>query len=77
MEQADRDLLLHILATDRNLKRLYDQHLKLEKEVEQFGRYVAYSSAAALKQKELKKAKLLKKERIMSILNEHREQIAT
>lgn len=73
MEQADRELLLSLAATNRYVKRLYDEHMKLEKDVERFGWYAVYSSSAALKQKELKKAKLRGMETLMSIVSEHRE----
>ena len=72
MEKADHELLLSIVSSDPNLKKLYDGHRKLEKEVENLGRYAAYSSSAALRQQELKKLKLQKMEEIMTILKRHR-----
>jgi uncharacterized protein YdcH (DUF465 family) len=72
MEKADHELLLTIVPSNPNLKKLYERHRKLEREVESVGRYTAYSSAAALRQRELKKLKLRGMEEIMTILNEHR-----
>ena len=74
MEKADHDLLEKIVPIDSHLRELYNRHLKLEKEVERFGRYAAYSSSAALRHKELKKQKLYEMDQIMSILSEHRLQ---
>lgn len=74
MEKADEELLLQIADTNPHLKKLYEEHLELEDEVEKVGRYAAYSSSAAMREKELKKAKLRGMDLIMSILNEHRNQ---
>jgi uncharacterized protein YdcH (DUF465 family) len=72
MEKADQELLLSIVPSDPDLKKLYDRHRKLEKEVENLRRYAAYSTSAALRQQELKKLKLRKMEEIMTILERHR-----
>jgi uncharacterized protein YdcH (DUF465 family) len=75
MEKADQDLLLKIVPTNPDLKKLYDRHRKLDKEIESLTRYSRYSSTAALRQKELKKLKLQKMEEIMTILNQHRPEL--
>ena len=75
MEKADHDLIEKIVPINSQLRELYNRHIKLEKEVERFGRYAAYSSSAALRHRELKKQKLLEMDQIMSILSEHREQV--
>lgn len=72
MEKSDHDLLLELASNNPDLRRLYDRHRKLEKEVEKFGRYAGYSSSAALRQRELKKEKLRGMESMMAILNQHR-----
>ena len=69
MEKADQELLLRIVPSNPNLKRLYERHRKLEKEVENARRYAAYSSAASLRQQSLKKEKLRHREQIMEILS--------
>ncbi len=74
MEREDQALLERIAPLDSQLRELYNRHRKLEKQVARFGRYAAYSSSAALRQKQLKKQKLHDMDRIMSILNEHRTQ---
>lgn len=73
MEKSDRDLLEELASNDTNLKRMYDRHLKLEREVERFGRYAKYSSTAALRQKELKKEKLRGMDHMMAIVKSHRD----
>ena len=50
------------------LRRLQDQHRKLERELEHYGLYSAYSPSAKLKEREIKKVKLKNKEMISSIL---------
>ena len=72
MEHADHELLLQIVPSHPILRKLYNQHKKLEKEVEKFRHYARYSSSAALREQELKKQKLLRKEEIMGILRDHK-----
>lgn len=74
MEKADRDLVLLISNTNPRLKKLYDEHLRLDKEIERYQHYAKYSSSAALHHRELKKAKLKGMDDIMAILSEHRHQ---
>ena len=73
MNKADEELVLAIVPTKPTLKKLYQEHRKLEKEVARFERYSPYSSTADLKQKTLKKQKLKGMEQIMSILQQHRQ----
>jgi len=55
------------------LRRLKEQHRKLERELEHYGLYAAYSPAAQLKEQEIKKIKLKNKELISAILRERPE----
>jgi uncharacterized protein len=72
MEKADQEMLLRFAVADTRLKRLYEQHLQLEEEVEKYGRYAPFSSSAALREKELKKEKLRQKDQMMALLEEHK-----
>ncbi len=72
MEKYDHDLIEELMPGDKKLKKLYSQHIKLEKEVSRFERYANYSPSAALRQKEMKKIKLRGVEEIMTILKKHR-----
>jgi len=74
MERADHELLMDVMFSDTELKKLYNRHRKLEKEVENLERYAAYSSSAALRQRELKKLKLRGMERIMARLTKYRSE---
>ncbi len=72
MENTDHELLLSIVPSNPDLKRLYDRHRKLEREVQNLEPYASYSTSARLRQRELKKEKLRGMEMIMSILHQHR-----
>lgn len=74
MEKADRDLLLELTPVHYNLRRLYEEHVTIEKELSEIEHLSAYSSALAIREKELKKLKLRGMDTIMSILSEHRRQ---
>lgn len=74
MEKADHELLLLLSPSDERLKKLYEQHKKLEKEVVRYSHYAKYSASAALKEKELKKSKLHGMDAIMEILSDYRRQ---
>jgi uncharacterized protein YdcH (DUF465 family) len=70
MESSFRELIDEKLINNPKLKKLYLRHKKLEREVERFEQYARYSSAAAIRHKELKKQKLKWKEEIFSILTD-------
>jgi len=72
MEQTDRELLLSLTETHPRLKELYKQHIKLEKEVQKYERFVNYSATVAMRQKQLKKEKLRGMDNIMAILDGYR-----
>jgi uncharacterized protein YdcH (DUF465 family) len=73
MNKADEELLLAIAPTNPTLRKLYQEHLKLEKELSHFERYSQYSSSADLQNKMLKKQKLKGMEQIMNILAQHKD----
>ncbi len=52
------------------LRRLQDQHRKLERELEHCGLYAGYSPSTALKEQELKKQKLRNKELMTALLRD-------
>ena len=72
MEKRDSDVLLTLVASNHEIKRLYDRHRKLEREIENFSRYTGYSGSVALKIAALKKEKLMNKEALISKLNDAR-----
>ena len=69
MEIHDREILQILVASNHEIKRLYDRHRKLEREIENFSRYTGYSGSAALRLSALKKEKLKNKETLISKMN--------
>jgi uncharacterized protein YdcH (DUF465 family) len=76
MENADHQLIEQIVHSDQNLRKLYNRHLKLKKELEHLEKYAPYSSSAAMQHSKLKKEKLRGKEEIMAILSQFKAQIS-
>lgn len=68
MENAEFELIQKTAVDNTDLKKLYSQHIKLEREVERLEVYARYSTSIAIKHARLKKQKLLGKEKIMKIL---------
>ncbi len=73
MENADRELILQLSTSNPHLKKLYDQHLKLDKMIIRFENYAVYSPSSELRVKELKLEKLRGVDEMMKIINEERE----
>ena len=74
MEKLDRELILSLCPAIPRLRDLYEEHLKLEKEVERFEQYSAYSAAAQMRSHELKKEKLKGVDDMMAIVSEYRRE---
>lgn len=72
MERADEELLLNLSESDVHLKKLYERHIKLEREVARYSQYATYSPSAALRASELKREKLRGMDDIMEALRRHR-----
>lgn len=72
MEKTEQEVLLKIVASNREVKKLYDKHRKLEREIENFSRYINYSGSAGLKLQALKKEKLRNKEALLSMISDVR-----
>ncbi len=72
MEKLDEELLLRLANVNPHLKELYEEHIKLNQEVEKLEKYAAYSSSAAMRHKQLKKEKLAGMDAIMAILSQYR-----
>ena len=74
MDRADHDLIQRFRTKDPLLKRLYKEHLELEKQLQKYELYEGYSSAIKLDQQERKKQKLLGVDQMMEILGNYREE---
>lgn len=69
METREREILQTLVASNREVKKLYDKHRKLEREIENFSRYSGYSGSASLRLATLKKEKLKNKEALLNFVN--------
>jgi uncharacterized protein YdcH (DUF465 family) len=72
MERSDRELIEQMMKNDMRLKRLYDQHAKLEQMLERFQGRVFLTSAEQREERDLKKKKLSGVDEMMRLLEEQR-----
>jgi hypothetical protein len=73
MEKKDEELIQSLLGSDEELQRYYAEHLELEQRLEELNRRLYLSPEQELEKKQLQKQKLHGKDRIMEILQKHRE----
>jgi len=74
MEKKDEELIKTLMANDDELKRYYDEHLELERQLDDYNRRLYLTPEQDYERKELQKRKLHGKDRIMEILQKHRSQ---
>ena len=72
MEKTDEQLILSLLGTDAELKRHYDEHLDLERQIGSLQQKVYLTPDEEFEKKRLQKLKLAGKDRIMEILSRYR-----
>jgi len=72
MEAADRLYLEQMLKRDVRLKRLYDEHERLEEELQRFHKRPFLTEPEEAEERLLKRKKLAGVDRMMAILAEHR-----
>lgn len=72
MEKKDEEFILTLLEHDAELKTFYEEHLDLERQLEDFNRRLYLSPEQEIERKQLQKRKLSGKDKIMQILEEHR-----
>jgi len=77
MEKKDVELIKSLLEQDDELKRYYEEHLELERQLDDYNRRLHLSAEQEFERKELQKRKLSGKDRIMQILDKHRALRAT
>ena len=77
MERKDVELIESLLAQDDELKRYYEEHQQLERQLDDYNRRLHLSAEQEFERKELQKRKLSGKDRIMQILDKHRASRAT
>ena len=73
MEKADHELIVSLSQSNPHLKKLYDNHIKLNKMLTHLELYVRHSPGADLKAKELKIEKLRGVDEMMKIISEARK----
>lgn len=72
MEAKDEQLILSLVDRDPELKRFYEEHVQLEKQLAQMNHKGFLSAEEEMERKRLQKIKLAGKDRIMEILNRYR-----
>lgn len=73
MENNDRELILKVIKENKALRRLYDRHVELDKQVSSFDGRGFLTTAEELELRRLKKRKLLGVDEMMNIISPLRE----
>jgi len=73
MERKDEDLIKTLLDRDPELKRYYEEHVVLERQLAEFNHRAHLTPEEEVEKKRIQKLKLAGKDRIMEILSRHRE----
>jgi uncharacterized protein YdcH (DUF465 family) len=77
MEQWELDLINKLIDKDEELKRLWEEHLELEKKIEEYNKRLYLTPEEEAEKNRLKKLKLAGKDRIHEILNKYRKEMGT
>jgi hypothetical protein len=72
MEAKDEQLILSLVDRDPELKRYYEEHVDLEKQLAQMNHRGFLNPQEEVERKRLQKVKLAGKDRIMEILSRYR-----
>jgi uncharacterized protein YdcH (DUF465 family) len=72
MEKHDEELIRTLLDSDPELKRFYEEHLELEKQLAALQHKHFLTPEEEIERKRIQKVKLAGKDRIMEILGRHR-----
>lgn len=72
MENIDREVILEMLKTNAQLKRLYDQHEEIERKLDSLKNRVFMTSAEEMQVRYLKKVKLHGVDRMMLMIADNR-----
>jgi uncharacterized protein YdcH (DUF465 family) len=73
MEHREEQAIVSLLDKDQELKRFYDEHQELEKQLAVFQHKHHLSSEEEIEMKRIQKLKLAGKDEIMEILGKHRQ----
>ena len=73
MEKADLELIEELTDKDPELKKFWDEHHELERQVAEFNRRPYLTAAETLERKRLQKLKLAGRDRMEQILAKYRQ----
>jgi uncharacterized protein YdcH (DUF465 family) len=72
MERTEREVIVSLLDKDPELKKYYDEHQELEKQLDEFQVKAHLTPLEEVEKKRLQKLKLAGKDKIMEIVERHR-----
>ena len=72
MEKRDEELIQTLLEREPELRRYYDEHVDLERQLEVFNQKRHLTPEEEVERKRLQKLKLAGKDKIMEILSRYR-----
>jgi uncharacterized protein YdcH (DUF465 family) len=72
MERAEHEFIVSLLDKDPELKKYYDEHQALEKQLDEFHNKSHLTPLEEVEKKRLQKLKLAGKDKIMEILGRYR-----
>ena len=73
MEEKDEQLIRSLLEREPELRRYYEEHVDLERQLETFHQKLYLTPEEEVEKKRLQKLKLAGKDKIMEILSRYRE----
>lgn len=77
MERKDEELIQQLIGQDEELRRYYEEHLELERQLAELNRRLYLTPQQELEKKRLQKLKLAGKDKIMEILARYRQTTRT
>jgi len=73
MESREEQVIVSLLDKDPELKKYYEEHQQLEKQLEEFQHRHHLSAEEEMEMKRIQKLKLVGKDKIMEILGKYRQ----
>ena len=75
MEETELQMIRRLIPKNKELKKLWDEHLEYEEKLEQLNKRRYLSTEEEIRRKEIQKLKLRGKDRIEEILRSYREKV--
>jgi len=75
MEMDEKVLIEHLNQTNSEFRKLMEEHLQYERQLEEFNKLRYLSSEQELEKKRVQKIKLRGKDRMAEILKEHKARL--